>query len=307
MPDASAAPPRTENTVRGIGTIALGFAVISCSDAAVKWALPEVGTAMAMIWRGVFGMLSILLLSRLSGGPAMRWQPRNGKLVAWRSGLHCAVTVTWYVAWGHGLPLADSYAVGAAAPLLMTLLAIPILGEQVGWRRWASTGCGFAGVLFMLQPDGVLWRWEAGLLLGGVGLLALTRIWTRVLARTDAPPTVAFWLLFAHVPVGLLLLPLFPPPAWWPSGSTVLVLALLGTGNGAAHLLFARAFALAPVSVLAPFEYTTLVWGMLLGLVIWGDWPVATTLAGAAVVVLAGLYNLHRERLRAREAAGVAA
>lgn len=289
--------PRLDDAVRGILLIAAGFAIISCADAAVRWALPQVGTAAAMIWRGIFGALAVAALAR---GTSL-W-PNNIRLVLGRSTLHCVVTVIYYVAWGNGLSLADGYAVAAAAPLLMTLLAIPMLGEQVGWRRWCSTIFGFSGVLVMLQPGGTLWRWEAGLLLAGIGLMAVTRIWTRILSRTDTPATIAFWLLFAHVPVGVLLLPAFPPPTLLPEPHVMVVLMLLGAANGLAHFLFARAFAIAPVSVLAPFEYTTLVWGAVLGLLIWGDFPAQTTLMGAGIVILAGLYNLYRERIRAAEA-----
>ncbi|MGG5808950.1 DMT family transporter [Falsiroseomonas sp. CW058] len=303
MPDRTAGAagrrlPLRQDTIRGIAIICIGFAIIAVADAAVKWALPEVGVAVAMVWRGVFGMLAIALLSRGRG-----LAPRRRPLLALRSMLHCAVTVAFYLAWINGLPLADSYAVNAASPLLMTVLAIPLLGERVGWRRMTSTAVGFAGVLVMLQPGGELWRWEAGMLLAGVSLLAVTRIWTRVLAATDTPQAIAFWLLFAHVPMGLALLPVFPPLGpLLPSWQVTVALACLGLANGSAHFLFARAFAIAPVSALAPYEYTTLVWGGILGFLIWTEVPAWNTLAGAAVVIAAGLYNLHREQIRKREA-----
>ncbi len=304
MPDQipSAAGSRTlplrQDTLRGIGLISLGYAVISTADAAVKWALPEVGVAAAMIWRGVFGMVAIAALSRGRG-----LMPQRRPLLAIRSVLHCSVTVAFYLAWFNGFPLAGSYAVNAANPLLMTILAIPLLGEKVGWRRWTSTCVGFAGVLIMLQPGGELWRWEGGMLLAGVAVLALTRIWTRVLAATDTPQAIAFWLLFAHVPMGLVLLPTFPLAGpVIPSAEVTFALAFLGLANGCAHFLFARAFAIAPVSALAPYEYTTLLWGGVLGFLIWLEVPAWNTLAGAAVVIAAGLYNLHREQVRRREA-----
>lgn len=295
MPDGTVRSlPLRQDALRGIATIAAGYAIISCADAAVKWALPEVGVAVAMIWRGVFGMIAIALLSR---GQGLR--PRRLPLLATRSVLHCAVTVTFYLAWVRGVSLADSYAVSAVAPLAMTVLAIPLLGERVGWRRMTSTAIGFAGVLVMLQPGGDLWRWEAGVLLAGVCVLAVTRIWTRVLAATDTPQAIAFGLLFLHVPMGIALLPVFPPlgPAW-PGVGIAFALAFLGLANGCAHFLFARAFAIAPVSVLAPWEYSILICGLALGFAIWGEVPGWTTLGGAAFVVGAGLYNIHRERLR---------
>jgi drug/metabolite transporter (DMT)-like permease len=284
--------------LRGIGLMALGFAIVTFSDAAVKWVLPEIGVAVAMILRGSIGAVTVLVLT---GGFRVQARAVNRRLLATRSVLHCLVTVAFYLAWARGMPLGDSYAVAAMAPLAMTVLAIPMLGESVGWRRWMSTLVGFCGVLVMVQPGGDLWRWEAGVLLLGVALMAVTRIWTRVLARTDRPATIAFWLMVAHVPVGIAVLPVFPPIGW-PSWGGCFAILILGLGNGAAHLLFARAFALAPVGLLAPFEYSTLVTGTLLGMLIWGDVPAWTTALGASIVVLAGLYNLHRARVRAREA-----
>ncbi len=311
MPDAPPARASSgEAAVRGLALGAAGYAVISCADAAVKFALPEIGVAGAMLWRGVVGALAVAILVRGRG-----LLPRNHPLVLARSALHCVVSVMWYFVWMSGLGLADSYAVAAAAPLLMTLLAIPMLGERVGWRRWVSCFVGFAGVLYMLQPGGDLWRWEAGVLLVAVCAMAVTRIWTRTLASTDTPAAIAFWLMAMHIPVGLVLLPveaLWPPggpPSLFPSAGLVMLLVFFGCANAIAHLLFARAFALARVASLAPLEYTPLLWGLLLGFLIFAEVPAWTTLAGAVVVIAAGLYNLHRERVRraAERAADAAA
>lgn len=303
MPDRTRRSlPLRQDTLLGIGTIATGYAVVSLADAAAKWVLPDTGVAMTMIWRGVFGMLAIALLVRGRG-----LMPRRVPLLAARSGLHCLVSGAFYVAWFNAMPLADTYVLAAVAPLMMTLLAAPLLGERVGWRRLTSTAIGFAGVLVMLQPGGDLWRWEAGMLLAGAAVLAVTRIWTRVLAATDTPQAIAFWLLAAHIPMGLLLLPVFPPPGGLvPDWDLALALAFFGLANGLAHFLFARAFAIAPVSALAPYEYTTLLWGGVLGFLIWSEVPSWLTLAGAALVIAAGLYNLRRERLRRTEEAAAA-
>ncbi|WP_232479991.1 DMT family transporter [Roseomonas sp. KE2513] len=298
---ASFAAGLPEEALRGIGLIAAGFGIVTISDAAVKWVLPEIGVAVAMMVRGALGAVTVLVLA---GG--LRVRAVNKRLVAARSLLHCAVTVTFYLAWSRGMPLGDSYAVAAVAPLAMTVLAIPLLGESVGWRRWLSTLVGFGGVLVMAQPGGDLWRWEAAVLLGGVVFMAVTRIWTRVLALTDRPATIAFWLMVAHIPFGVAVLPVFPAIGW-PSLSGWIAILFVGIGNGSAHFLFARAFALAPVGVLAPFEYSTLVMGTFVGVLVWGDVPSWATVAGAAVVVAAGLYNLRRAQIRAREARARAA
>ncbi len=300
MAETYRATPTGEEAMRGLALVAFGYGVIACADAAVKWVMPEVGPAAALVWRGLIGSLLVFILARGRG-----LIPVNRRLLAVRSLFHCGVSITWYYCWASGVSLADSYAVASASPLLMTLLAIPLLGEKVGWRRWTSTMVGFGGVIFMLQPGGELWRPESAILLVATAVMALTRIWTRVLTRTDGPYAIAFWLLLAHVPVGLLGLPfpfLWPaaggPPPVLPSLIGLLALIAFGIANAVAQMLFARGFALAPIQAIAPFEYTPLLWGIGLGFLIWGEVPAWTTLGGAAVVIGAGLYNVHRERVR---------
>ena len=218
--------------------------------------------------------------------------------------LRCAfsgfVSIVWFVAWTR-MDLIDSYAVGFTAPLIMTVLAIPMLHERIRWRRALSTAVGFAGVLYMLRPDGHLWTPIAGLLLLAVAVMAATRIMTRQLSTTETPECQAFWLLASCVPSGLLALAWFPQmaPLEWHHWAG---LALLGVFNGSAHCLYARAYGLAPVSALAPYEYTMLIWGGALGWAVFGEVPTGDTLIGSAVIAAAGLYNLHRERVRARAA-----
>ncbi len=303
---AEPAPGRStsgEAAVRGLTIALTGFIIITLADVAVKYALPTIGVVGALLWRGVAGATAVALMSR---GRDLR--PRNTKLLLLRSALHCASAIIWYIVWLRGYRLADSYAIAAAAPLLMTLLAIPMLGERVGWRRWSSCSVGFCGVLIMLQPGGDLWRWETVLLLVAVCAMAVSRIWTRVLAATDKPTTIAFWLMLMHIPFGLAALPfpVFWPesgegPNLFPSATMVVLLCFFGASNALAHLLFSRGYALASVATLAPLEYTPLLWGLLLGFVIFGEIPAWTTLAGAGVVVLAGIYNVHRERVRRAE------
>lgn len=288
--------PTAAEAVSGILMILAAYCVITGADAAVKWALPHVGVALSMVARGVIGSIAVLAMT---GGRGIA--PRNRRLLTMRGVLHCAVSATWYWAWVSGMALVDSYAIAAAAPLIMTLLAIPMLGETVGWRRWTSTVIGFCGVLFMLQPSGDLWRFETPFLLVAVIAMAVTRIWTRSLSATDTPAGVAFWLMVAHVPMGLILLPAFPPPAALPGAGVILALVFFGIANAIAHMLFARAFGLAPVSALAPYEYSPLLIGGVIGFLIWAEVPAWTTVTGAVVVIAAGLYNLHRERVRRAE------
>ena len=283
---------------RGILLAAFAYMLLACADAAVKFVLPGVGVAGVMLWRGVVGCAVILAF--------FGWRqvvPRNTRLIMGRAAIHCVCAAIWYWCWARGIGLADSYAVGALAPIFMTLIAIPLLGERIGWRRALAVLAGFGGALVMLQPGGALWRWEAGLLVFATAVMALSRALTRLLARTDTPAAIAFWLMAAHVPLGLLLWPFFPPPVALLPDDAWLLIALAGfaAANAMAHMLFARAFALAPVGALAPLEYSFLPWGVVLGLLLFAEVPGVTTLYGAAIVIAAGLYTLHREQVRARE------
>jgi drug/metabolite transporter (DMT)-like permease len=302
-----AAPPRVlsdtgAETVRGIVLVCLCFFAMTLGDVSAKWALPALGPAGIMIGRGLPGSLTVLGFAMLRrDGGAVGW--RRLRPVRWRLALLRGVSASctsaiWFITW-ESMSLADSYAVGFTAPLMMTLLAMPMLGEQVRWRRAAATLVGFAGVLIMVRPGGDLWTPATGLLLVGVFGLALGRILTRMLSTTETPESLAVLPLIVHVPIGFLFLPFLPVHAiTW---GAVAALVLVGVFNSTGHWLNARAFALAPIAALAPYEYTPLLWGGVLGYFVFRELPHASAVAGAAVVAGAGLYNLHRERLRQRE------
>lgn len=292
------------DTVRGIALVNLCFLLLTVGDVATIWGLPVMGVVGAMIGRGAMGGTVVGAVALGRKGGLYRLLPVRLYLVAFRSVVHAFASLTWYVAWTWSVGLADSYAVGYAAPLLMILLAVPMLGERIGLRRGLATGVGFAGMLVMLRPGGDLWTPATLLLLCGVSGMAVSRNLTRVLATTETPECLAFWLLAAHMPVGVLMLGLgFPVP-----GVSFVVLAcllVLGISNGLAHWLHSRACALAPMGALAPYEYVGLIWAGVFGYLVFAQVPSVWTMGGAAVVVAAGLYNFlgeHR-RFRAERAA----
>jgi drug/metabolite transporter (DMT)-like permease len=307
VPHAALAPsPRvlTDNasdTLRGIALAVLAYIIWTLGDAMAKWTLPTAGVAGAMLWRGVFGMVTVVAVTvgRPGGDGWRRLMPVRWGMVLWRSALSSFVSVAWYISW-ESMSLADTYAVGFTAPLIMTVLAVPMLGERIRWRRALSTLVGFGGVLIMLRPGGDLWTPVVVLLLVGTVVMSVTRIMTRQLTTTETPECQAFWLLICHTLTGLLMLPAFPVPgeigpvAW-------LALAFLGLSSGLAHCVYARAYALAPVSALAPYEYTMLPWGVAAGFLMFGELPSWNTLLGAVVVAASGIYNVYRERVRRAE------
>ena len=287
-------------TVRGILLVNICFFLLTVGDVATIIALPVAGVVGAMLGRGLIGgaMVAGLALRHPQAG-LRRLLPVRWRLVMLRSLVHAGATLTWYIAWQHNMALADSYALAYAAPLLMILLAVPMLGERLGARRVIATGVGFLGMLVMLRPGGDLWSPMAALVLLGVVGMAISRTTTRVLATTETPECLAFWLMAFHVPVGLLMLGFgFPAPGL--DLTAFVGLLVLGLSNGVAHWLHSRASALAPVGALAPYEYTGMIWAVPLGFVMFAQVPSWSTLAGAAVVAAAGLFNFLREHRRRR-------
>ncbi len=294
-----------DDTVHGIALIVLTYFIMTVADTAAKFALPVAGVACTMMARGVIGAAGVAVVAVADGGPRgwRRLIPRRTGLVVLRALLHTVVSSTWYIAWT-SMSLVDSYAIGFLSPLLITLLAVPMLGKRLYARKLLATAAGFVGVLVMLRPGGHLWSPAVPLLLFGILVMAISRIMTRQLSTTETPECLSFSILVAHMPMGFVFLSFMPPTGPF-GGGVVLALAVLGLCNGTAHTIMARAYALSPVSALAPYEYTTLIWGGVLGFVVFRDVPDWSTLLGAAIVVGAGLYNLDRERARrlARQAA----
>lgn len=295
--------PTGGESLRGIGVMLTAYFITIVSEAMVKWVLPEAGPAVAMIFRGVVGGITVALIVRGRG-----LVPQQPRLLLWVSLLRCTASGMAFYVWARGMSLIDTYAVQSITPLLMTLLAIPLLKEKVSWQSWIATGVGCIGVLVMLQPSGDLWHLDAFVILATAFMLALVRVWIRALTASDSPATITFWLMVAHIPMGLFLLPAFPPSANVFTVNVIFWLILFGVLNALAQLLFARAFALAPISVLAPFEYSPLLFGGIIGFIIWADVPAWTTLYGVALVAVAGLYTVYSEqRRRAAERASASA
>ena len=291
------------DAVRGIAMVNLCFLLLTVGDVATMWVLPVAGVVGAMWGRGAIGALMVTVLAsrHVGEGPRglRRLLPVRFWLVMFRSAVHAISTVTWYVAWASSMALADTYAVGYAAPLLMILLAVPMLGERLTRRRVAATSVGFAGMLVMLRPGGDLWTPLTLLLLAGDAGMAVSRNLTRVLATTETPECLTFWLMAAHLPVGALLLLLgFKMPGV--DGAVVVAMLVLGVSNGVAHWLHARASALAPVGALAPYEYTGMIWAVLFGYLAFAQVPSWSTIGGAALVAFAGIDNFYREHRRRR-------
>ncbi len=197
------------------------------------------------------------------------------------------------------LGLIESHAVFTASPLLVAALSGPILGEKVGWRRWAAIAAGFVGVIVILNPGaGVLSVW-ALVPLAAAFLYALYNLLTRYVARGDSAGVSFFWTgivcAAAITPFGLI--------HWQPmSGPDWALMAVLCCTALLGHYTLIRAYALAEASAIQPFAYFQLVIISGIGLLVFGEVLRINVVIGAVIVVAAGLFTLWRQRVREREA-----
>ena len=197
------------------------------------------------------------------------------------------------------LPLAEQVALTYTSPLFVTLLAIPFLGEKVGIHRWAAVLLGFGGILIMAVGQGAFAAGAASVVLIGTiaavsnGFFsAITTLLVRGLSSTETSTTIVLWQsVLMTLMTGLAL-----PFVWvTPTGPEWLLLLGVGLFGGIAQVMITEANASAQVSALGPYSYGAILWSMLLGWAGWGDIPGISTLLGAALIVAAGLYILHRE------------
>jgi len=205
-----------------------------------------------------------------------------------------------FVAMGFGyyaitlLPLAEATAISFAAPIFATLLSAIFLLETVGWHRWGAVAMGFVGVLVVMQPQ------NSNLPLNGliVALIsafgvACVIITIRQISKTERAMTTVFWFtLISAVATGFVV-PFFATSHAWEGWAIMITIAILG---GIAQLLLTASLRVAPVVVVAPFDYIQLLWAVGLGWLIWSDMPTIMTGCGAAIIIASGLYTLFRER-----------
>ncbi|CAM8648055.1 DMT family transporter [Sphingobium cupriresistens] len=196
------------------------------------------------------------------------------------------------------LPPAEAATIGFTMPIFGTILSALILREATGIHRWAAVLVGFLGVLVIVRPDaghfpiqGVAVAIAAALVTASVSLVL------RELGRTEAAGVVVFWFtILSMIPLGIAM----PFVAQAHDALTWGLLMLIGLFGGIAQLCLTAALRWAPVSVVLPMDYTTIIWTSLLGVAIGENWPMATTWAGAALIVVSGLYIAWREHIRAR-------
>ena len=209
-----------------------------------------------------------------------------------RSILVLSATACMFTAVGF-MPLADAVAITFIAPLLITALSVPFLGERVGLRRWIAVCVGFAGMLVIIRPGGGLFQPAALLPIGVTVFYAMYQIITRMISHRTDPINSVFYTAIVGGILMSAIVPFFWQTPTLEQWGMMLAAGLLG---GLGHWAIIIAYQRAEAPLVAPFAYTELVWATMLGLTFFGDFPDLWTLVGAAIIAASGVYILQRER-----------
>jgi drug/metabolite transporter (DMT)-like permease len=287
--------PRTDNSKHGVLLMSLAAFLWVLHDAISKWLLQDYSIYQVLLLRTVFSLLPIVIVLRHEGG-IVRLRGARVWVCLGRGCLAVACFVLFLAALPL-MPLTDIFAIVMSAPLLISALSALVLKERVTFRRWVAILIGFSAVLVMVRPGGDVVSPGALLVVGAVVVYSFTMILTRRLGSTESAGAMTFYSALVFLAVGLIAAPF----SWiWPTPIGMLLMAATGLLAGSAQYCLTEAFRIAPPSLVAPFEYTSLLWAMLFGFLVWGDVPTALVLVGAAVVIISGTYVLHDERTSQR-------
>ncbi|MDX2222946.1 MAG: DMT family transporter [Rhodospirillaceae bacterium] len=293
--------PPVDNPPLGIALMLLAALMLCTTDAAGKWVVERHHVVQLNVFRGLFAVLVIAPFALREGGiRALR--TRRPVAHAARALLLVAIAYAWFYSLKF-MPLADAGAIALCAPFFITALSAMVLGEKVGAWRWAAVVFGFAGMLMIIRPGTDVFT-PIALLPAFVALgYAVYMVSNRAMRATESVTAITLYPQIAVLGVSAALLPLVWTPMTWADFGMA---AVAGLTAGVGHLLLTYAFRMAPSSVLAPLDYTGLVWAVGFGFFLFGDWPVPATWAGMALIVAAGLFVIWRETMLARAAARAA-
>jgi drug/metabolite transporter (DMT)-like permease len=289
---ARVARPQRPNssTAFGIGLALMAFALFSSTDAMIKWLSAGYPVHQMLFFNAAFALVPVALVTFHGGGLHLLRTERLG-LHLLRGGFGLIAAFCAFTAFSL-MPLADAYAIIFATPLLITVLSVPLLGETVRWRRGMAVVVGFGGVLIMLQPGNGGLDLAAGAAMMTAAASALSVVVVRKLSTTETTASIAFYTnITALVAMAFLL----PFDFVLPNLADLAMMALAGLTAGSAVMLLVAGYRRAPAAVVAPFQYSQMLWGVGLGLLFWGDVPAAAVALGATIVVASGLYILYRE------------
>jgi drug/metabolite transporter (DMT)-like permease len=283
---------RPDNPLRGVALLVVATVFFSLSDTMAKLLTRSLPVAeIAWLRYVAFVALAAWLDVRSGAG---RFRVRRPGLQVLR-GLGLVGSAIFIILALRRMPMAESSAISYVSPALITILAVPVLGETVGWRRWTAVAVGLLGVLVVVRPGTAAFQ-PAGLFAVACALCwAIASVVTRKISGSERATTTLLW----SAVVGLIVLSaMLPGVAVWPRPGELAMGLALGMIASTGQYLMVLAYRHAGASLLAPFSYLQLIWATVLGWLVFGAWPDGFTLLGAAIIVVSGIYMVGRERAK---------
>lgn len=284
--------------IRGAALMTGSMAAFTANDAMMKTLSGELPLSQAIFLRGILTTVLMLVVARQMGALRFRFARRDWARIAVRT-LTDVATAYFFLTALYNMPLANATAILQSLPLTVTLAGAVFLGEAVGWRRMVAILVGFVGVLMIVQPGAAGFTTYSIYALIAVALVTVRDLVTR--GMSDDIPSITVALVNATAV--MVVFGAASAFETWRPVSTPSAAALVGA---AITIILAYTFAVAAmrqgeIGAVTPFRYTGLLWALLLGWAVFGDWPDAITLAGCVLIVASGLFTLYRERVVRRD------
>jgi drug/metabolite transporter (DMT)-like permease len=283
---------------RGIVAMLTAMTLFTGNDTLTKMATAELPTGQIMAIRGIFAVLLTLGLV-IGMGEARHLRELKSPILAGRAALEAAVAFAFLTALGQ-LQLANITAILQATPIIITLLTVILGLEQVGWRRWTAIAVGFLGVLLIVKPSLSGFNVYAGLALASAALVACRDLATRSIPAHVPTVVVTFSTTLIVTALGFAL----SLRETWAALSATEYAMLAGAAVFVTlgNLAIIKAFRIGEMSVVSPFRYSVVLTSLITGFLVFGELPDLISVAGIALIVLSGLYTIHREQVRLRQA-----
>ncbi|MEJ2128515.1 MAG: DMT family transporter [Woeseiaceae bacterium] len=282
---------RHDSTAHAVGFMLLGVSGGLGLDLCAKALLVDYSLEQFVFLRSLIGVSIFLLLGRQFGG----WQSLVTARWRWHLLRTLLSTITMF-AFFYGLanmPLVDALTLGFTAPLMVTALSVPFLGEHVGWRRWLAVVAGFTGVLIILRPGVTQVSFATVSVLIAAFTYACMAITSRKLSATESGYALSVYVVAGPMIVSATML---GGGGWQvPDGQGWLLFTLAGMCSVVTWVGIVGAYRRASPALLAPFEYTALIGGALAGYLIWNEIPDEWVIVGATIIIASGLFVVYRE------------
>ena len=285
------------DNIRGAALMAISMAAFVSNDTLVKLVSSDLGLFQILFLRGIMATVALIVIAHFRGQLFVSLERRDVGIMALRLVGEIGATMSFLTAL-FNMPLANVTAILQALPLAVTLGAAVFLRERVGWRRMSAIAVGFSGVLIIVRPGTDGFNSFATFALLSVGFVVLRDLSTRRLASKVPSIFAALMTSIAVTTIGAVAVPFND---WHPvqapqltalAGSTVFL--VIG------YLSSVMTMRVGEIAFVAPFRYTAMIWAILLGFLVFGQFPDNWTLLGSAVVIAMGMYSFYRERVRHR-------